>query len=180
MTSIIKVDTIQNSSGTSSLSIGADGFPTLDKVDYRSVIWPASDFVLGGADVVPATDFAQNIGDGVVIAHNARNDTDPYRNDLSISGFDSGVYEIHLSSCWDRSSSATETVFELQWREDDTYIAGTVGSAYDVYSPYDSASAVFVRDYTSAIPASVILRYECNRSNYLQSKGSYIYIKRIA
>ena len=181
MTSIIKVDTIQNSSGTSALSIGANGSVALSNLDYLGVVFPSAT-TQPTASVNSTGDLYQNIANNLsVSSFSVGEDGGEFFTNYSqhtITGFSNGIYEFNLHMSMDRSSNPSEIQIVVALYEGGTKIVQNFSEGFT--QGYSSASLSVIRDYTTTIPASVILYFESDKSNYLVKKGCGYTIKRIA
>lgn len=153
----------------------ANGGSGLSALDYRSMIFPATTLIQWSALV--DADISSNIGNTITATLSSGTNGLGHNCDATVSGLTTGVYEFHIFASHDRTSSATQTDLRVQLLEGGTQIAQGISTSYT--QKYVNTSLSIIRDYTSSVPASVVLRWDANHSNYPSPKGSGFIVKRI-
>jgi len=176
MTSVLKVDTIQNSSGgtasATGLGIGAS--------DYLSVVFPASGST-SVSSIDSTSDFSSyatnNISVSSVASGSSGADVFTYFTQHTLSGLTNGVYEFNVHFSMDRTSNASIIQLVIYLEEDGTKEV----YAYDetVTQGYGACSFSVIRDYTSSLPSSILIGFETDKDNYIVPKGAGYTIKRL-
>ena len=185
MASILKVNEIQHTGGTSAMTIDSNGFITPSRLEYRSVAWPKSTFAAAYQNMTTAYIDTDN-GNGITFTLSAASGGlgNLVDFDIDVGTLTNGLYEINAFMSHDRSSNASESQIWLHLIET-TSGAGTVNvlQARDTTptADYAAVSISGIRDYTSEIPTLVRFRFEANHGySPLTNAGCGFTIKRIA
>jgi len=132
MTSILKVDNLQNASGTSALSINSDGVVT-PSVKHAFYMYKSNTQAIAhatGYNVIQFNASRINEGNGVTLGTNAR---------YTVPSGANGIYVLH---CHGRLESATDGNATIQMRLNGTPIATTF--YYNEY--YDGMTVPMLRN----------------------------------
>jgi hypothetical protein len=175
MTSILKVDSIQNAAGTAAITIDSSGLALPSVLDYRSMIFPAT--TPRPWNVLVDADISSTTGNTITATLSSSTGGLGYNTDATISGLTTGIYEFHMFASHDRTSSASTVDLRVQLLEGGTQIIQN--RATSPSQKHVATSFSIIRDYTSSVPASVVLRWDADRSNYPTQKGNGFIIKRI-
>ena len=176
MTSILKVSEIQDpTNSNTAISIDSSGLALPSVLHYRSMIFPATASLRW--DVLVDADISSTTGNTITATLSGGTGGLGYFTDATISGLTTGVYEFHIFGSHDRTSSASQADLRVQLLEGGTQIAQGISTSYT--QKYVNTSLSIIRDYTLSVPASVVLRWDANRSNYSSQKGNGFIVKRI-
>lgn len=176
MTSILKVSEIQDpTNSNTALTIDASGLALPSVLHYRSMIFPAT--TPRPWNVLIDADISSTTGNTITATLSSGNNGLGNNTDATIGGLTNGIYEFHMFASHDRTSNASQTDLRVQLLESGTQIAQGISTSYT--QKYVNTSLSIIRDYRSSVPASVVLRWDANHSNYPSPKGSGFIVKRI-
>lgn len=153
----------------------ANGGNGLSALDYRSIVFP-NDSTTMQNDITDSS-IDSSLGNTITATLSSGTGGLGYNTDATLSGLTTGVYEFHMFASHDRTSNASVTDLRVQLLEGGTQIAQGISTSYT--QKYVNTSLSIIRDYTSSVPASVVLRFDANRSNYPAIRGSGFVVKRI-
>ena len=175
MASIIGVETLQHTNGTTAMTIDSNGLALPSVLNYRCAIFPAT--APKQWNTLSDTDFSSNIGNAITATLSSSSGGLGHIADVTLGGLTNGIYEFHMFASHDRTSSSSEVDLRVQLLEGGTQIAQSISTSFT--QKYANSSLNIIRDYTSSVPASVVLRWDVNRSNFASLKGNGFIIKRI-
>lgn len=154
----------------------ANGGNGMSALDYRSMIFPAT--TPRPWNVLIDADISSTTGNTITATLSSGSNGLGNNCDATLSGLTTGIYEFHIFASHDRTSVSNGADLRVQLLEGGTQIAQGISTSYT--QKYVNSSLNIIRDYTSSVPASVVLRWDCNRSDYPSPKGSGFIVKRIA
>lgn len=179
MTSILKVSEIQDpTNSNTALTIDSSGLALPSVLHYRCMIFPS-----GSTDswnTLTDSNISSSAGNTITATLSSGSVAGSlgFNTDATISGLTTGVYEFHLFASHNRTSNASQTDLRVQLLEGGTQIAQGISTSYT--QKYVNSSLSIIRDYTSSVPASVVLRWDANHSNYPSLRGNGFIVKRIS
>jgi hypothetical protein len=158
----------------------ANGGSNLSSLDYRSLV-----FRDGSVTPAPAWDelddasyYKHDIGNTIgYIATGTSGGGLGSRVEFQLTGLVTGIYEIHAFMSQDRTTNASQSEIRVMLEEGGTRVIQNRSTMPT--QTYCSASYNTIRDYTSGLPSSVVIAYECNHAYNPTVEGSGFIVKRI-
>ena len=176
MTSILKVSEIQDpTNSNTALTIDASGLALPSVLHYRCIIFPSGS--TNSLNTITDSEIDSSTGNTITATLSSGTNGLGYNTDATLSGLTNGIYEFHLFGSYNRTSNASQVDLRVQLLEGGTQIAQGISTSYT--QKYVNSSLNIIRDYTSSVPASVVLRWDANVSNYPSLRGNGFIVKRI-
>ena len=171
-----KIDTMAASKLTGVLPV-ANGGTGLSALDYRCMIFPSGS--TNQWNNITDSEIDSSIGNTVTATLSSGSVAGSlgHNTDATLSGLTTGIYEFHMFGSHNRTSSASTGDLRVQLLESGTQIAQGISTTFT--AKYANSSLNIIRDYTAAVPASVVLRWDANVSNYPSLRGNGFIVKRI-
>jgi len=174
MASIIGVETLQHTNGTTAITIDSNGLALPSVLDYRSVVFPNS--ATTSQNTITDSNIDSSLGSTITATLSSSAGGLGSLTDATIGGLTNGIYEFHIFASHDRTGHASTTDLRVQLLEGGSQIAQAISTGFT--QKYVNTSLSVIRDYTTTLP-TVVLRFDSSVSNYPSIRGSGFVVKRI-